>query len=112
MGAVVDTDGMEMVQEVRGMLMEFNNGKQRKEKREKEDRLRLDRKDRTHNRINCCILQTWVYLYYKGMWLTCSIRAAPSPLVHAHLSCLLCGLCSDGRLVPATVWLTCVSMKV
>ena len=74
--------------------------------------LGLDRKDGTRNWINYRILWTWVYLYYEGMWLTCDIHAAPSPLVCVHLSCLLCGLCSNSGLVPVMVWLMCIDAKV
>ena len=78
-------------------------GERRKGQRERTD-LDSDWRDRTHDKIYCHILRTWAYLYYENMQLTCDVCAAPSPLVRAHLSCLLCGLCSDGGFVPATVW--------
>ena len=59
----------------------------------------------------CHILRTWAYLYYENMRLTCDVRAAPSPLVRARLSCLLCGLCSDGGFVPAAAWLASIGAE-
>ena len=84
---------------------------QRKGQRERTDS-DSDWKNGTRDRIYCCILRTWAYLYYENMQLTCDVRAAPSPLVRARLSCLLCGLCSDGGFVPAAVWLASVGAEV